>query len=49
MNKNLIEKNEIFKLDIPYILNINMYSLKAFAMQYHYKLYDKRWWIRCRG
>ena len=36
MNKNLIEKNEIFKLDIPYILNINMYSLKAFAMQYHY-------------
>ena len=36
MDENLIEKTDIFYLDIPYLLNINMYSLKAFAMQYHY-------------
>jgi len=36
MDESLIEKTDIFYLDIPYLLNINMYSLKAFAMQYHY-------------
>ena len=36
MDENLIEKTDIFYFDIPYLLNINMYSLKAFAMQYHY-------------
>ena len=31
MDESLIEKTDIFYLDIPYLLNINMYSLKAFS------------------
>tara|TARA_R110000824_G_scaffold263310_3_gene452010 strand:- start:5509 stop:5742 length:234 start_codon:yes stop_codon:yes gene_type:complete len=44
---NLIEKNDLFKYKIPYLININIYSLTGFVMQYNIniELFESLFWI----